>query len=95
MLGAVAGVMTAPKLFLDPNMMSGPILYAFAAALLGGIDNPWGAPIGGFIVGVLVNVAGAYIVGSHLKQPLALAVIVAVLVFKPSGLFGRTVVVRV
>jgi branched-chain amino acid transport system permease protein len=94
-LGAVAGMMAAPKLFLDPNTMSGVILYGFAAALLGGIDNPWGAPIGGFLVGVLVNIGGAYVVGSHLQQALALAVIVLVLIFKPSGLFGRTVVVRV
>ena len=54
-----------------------------------------GAAIGGFLVGVLENLAGAYVVGSHLKQALALFVIVAVLAFKPSGLFGRTVVVRV
>ncbi len=94
-LGAVAGMMTAPIVFLEPNMMGGVILYAFAAALLGGIDNPWGAPLGGFIVGVLVNLGGAYVVGSHLQQALALAVILAVLVFRPSGLFGRTVVVRV
>jgi branched-chain amino acid transport system permease protein len=94
-LGAVAGMMAAPKLFLDPNTMSGVILYGFAAALLGGIDNPWGAPIGGFLVGVLVNIGGAYVVGSHLQQALALSVIVLVLIFKPSGLFGRTVVVRV
>jgi len=94
-LGAVAGMMTAPIVFLEPNMMGGVILYAFAAALLGGIDNPWGAPIGGFIVGVLVNLGGAYVVGSHLQQALALLVIVVVLVFRPSGLFGRTVVVRV
>ncbi len=94
-LGAVAGMMAAHKVFLDPNMMSGVLLYGLAAALLGGIDNPWGAPIGGFLVGVLVNLAGAYVVGSHLQQALALLVIVVVLVFKPSGLFGRTVVVRV
>ncbi|HEX3764581.1 MAG TPA: branched-chain amino acid ABC transporter permease [Kofleriaceae bacterium] len=94
-LGAIAGMMAAHKVFLDPNMMGGVILYGFAAALLGGIDNPWGAPIGGFLIGVLVNLAGAYVVGSHLQQALALLVIVAVLVFKPSGLFGRTVVVRV
>jgi branched-chain amino acid transport system permease protein len=94
-LGAVAGMMAAPNIFLAPDMMSGVILYAFAAALLGGIDNPWGAPIGGFIVGILENLAGAYLVGTQLKQALALAVIVAVLTFKPSGLFGRTVVVRV
>lgn len=94
-LGAIAGMMAAPIVFLEPNMMGGVLLYGFAAALLGGIDNPWGAPIGGFIVGVLENVAGAYVVGSHLKLALALLVIVAVLVFRPSGLFGRTVVVRV
>jgi branched-chain amino acid transport system permease protein len=94
-LGAVAGMMAAPNIFLAPDMMSGVILYAFAAALLGGIDNPWGAPIGGFIIGILENIAGAYLVGTQLKQALALGVIVAVLTFKPSGLFGRTVVVRV
>jgi branched-chain amino acid transport system permease protein len=95
MLGAVAGMMAAHSVFLEPNMMAGVILYGFAAALLGGIDNPWGAPIGGFIVGVLENLAGAYLVGSHLKLALALLVIVVVLVLRPSGLFGRTVVVRV
>lgn len=95
MLGAIAGVMTAPIVMLDPNMMAGVILYGFAAALLGGIDNPWGAPIGGLVFGVFENLAGAYLVGSQLKLPLALFVIIAVLVFKPSGLFGRTVVVRV
>jgi len=94
-LGAVAGMMAAPIVYLSPDMMGGVILYGFAAALLGGIDNPWGAPIGGFIVGVLENLAGAYLVGNQLKLALALGVIVAVLVFKPSGLFGRTVVVRV
>ena len=94
-LGAVAGMMAAPIVFLEPNIMAGVVLYGFAAALLGGIDNPWGAPIGGFIVGVLENLAGAYVVGSHLKLAFALFIIVAVLVFKPSGLFGRTIVVRV
>ena len=94
-LGAVAGAMAAPSLGLEPNMMASVLLYAFAAALLGGIDNPWGAPIGGFLVGVFINLAGAYAVGEQLKLPLALAVIVGVLLFKPSGLFGRTVVVRV
>jgi branched-chain amino acid transport system permease protein len=94
-LGSIAGTMTAPIVVLEPQMMASVILYGFAAALLGGIDNPWGAPIGGIIYGVLENLAGAYVVGSHLKQALALFVIVAVLAFKPSGLFGRTVVVRV
>lgn len=94
-LGSVAGMIAAPQLYLEPNMMTGALLYGFAAALLGGIDNPWGAPIGGFIVGVFENVAGAYVVGSNLKLTISLFVIIAVLVFKPSGLFGRTIVVRV
>ena len=93
--GAVAGMMAAPLVYLEPNMMIGIILYGFAGALLGGIENPWGAVVGGFSVGIIENLAGAYVVGTHLKMALALFVIVAVLVFKPSGLFGRTVVVRV
>jgi len=95
MLGAVAGTMTAPIVMLDPFLMGPVILYGFAAALLGGIDNPWGAPLGGIIFGVFENLAGAYVVGTQLKQTLALFVIVTVLAIRPSGLFGRTVVVRV
>ena len=74
--------------------MAGVILYGFAAALLGGIDNPWGAPIGGFIVGVLENLAGAYVVGTEIKLSVALAIIVGVLLLRPSGLFGRRLVTR-
>jgi branched-chain amino acid transport system permease protein len=94
-IGAVAGMMIAPIVFLDPNMMAGVLLYAFAAALVGGIDNPVGAVIGGFIVGVLENLAGAYVIGTELKLTLALVVIVGVLVVKPSGLFGRVLISRV
>jgi len=95
LVGSVAGMMAAPIVYLDPNMMAGIILYGFAAALLGGIDNPWGAVLGGFIVGVLENVAGAYVVGTELKLTVALVIIVGVLVAKPSGLFGRHLVSRV
>jgi branched-chain amino acid transport system permease protein len=95
LLGAVAGMMAAPMFYLTPDMMGGILVYAFAAALLGGIDNPWGAPIGGIIVGVLKNLAGAYLVGTQIEVSVALLVIVLVLVFKPSGLFGRKSVVRV
>ena len=59
-IGSIAGMMVAPIVFLDPNMMSGILLYAFAAALVGGIDSPGGAVFGGFLVGVLENVLGAY-----------------------------------
>jgi len=94
-IGAVAGMMIAPVVFLDPNMMAGVLLYAFAGALVGGIDNPMGAVVGGFIVGVLENLAGAYLIGTELKLTLALVVIVGVLVVKPSGLLGRVLVSRV
>ena len=94
-IGAVAGIMVAPTVFLDPNMMAGILLYAFAGALLGGIDNPLGAVIGGFAVGIIENLGGAYLVGTELKLTLALVIIVGVLVVKPSGLFGRAVLSRV
>jgi branched-chain amino acid transport system permease protein len=94
-IGSVAGMMVAPIVFLDPNMMLGILLYAFAGALLGGIDNPPGAVMGGFLVGVLENLAGAYIVGTDLKLTVALVIIIGVLVLKPSGLFGRVVFTRV
>jgi len=94
-IGAVAGMMVAPIVFLEPNMMLSILIYGFAGALLGGIDNPWGAVIGGFAVGVLENVMGVYVVGTELKLTVALAVIVGVLLIKPSGLFGRTLVTRV
>jgi branched-chain amino acid transport system permease protein len=94
-IGAVAGMMAAPIVYLDPNMMSGILLYGFAAALLGGINNPWGAAAGGFIVGVLENLAGAYVVGTEIKLTVALIIIVGVLVVRPSGLFGRSLATRV
>ena len=93
-IGAVAGIMVAPVVFLEPNMMGGILLYAFAGALLGGIDSPGGAVLGGFILGVLENVVGLYL-GSEVKLTVALVIIVGVLVVKPSGLFGKVHVARV
>ena len=96
-VGAVSGIMVAPILLLEPNMMQTIIIYAFAAAVLGGIDSPLGAVVGGLIVGVTVNLTGAYLpfVGGDLELAVALAIIVAVLVLKPNGLFGRAGVRRV
>jgi len=94
-VGAVAGMMVAPIVYLDPNMMAGILLYAFAAALIGGIDSPGGAVLGGFLVGVLENVLGAYVVGNELKLGVALVLIIGVLLVKPSGLFGSVQVTRV
>jgi branched-chain amino acid transport system permease protein len=94
-IGAVAGMMIAPVVYLDPNMMGGILLYAFAAALLGGIDNPGGAVLGGFLMGVLENLLGAFVIGNDLKLVFALVLIVGVLVVRPSGLLGSVHVSRV
>jgi branched-chain amino acid transport system permease protein len=96
-VGAVAGMMVAPLVFLDPNMMGGTLLYAFAAALLGGITSPGGAVLGGFTVGVLENLVGTYVpfVGNELKLTVALVLIIGVLLVRPSGFFGAVTVKRV
>jgi branched-chain amino acid transport system permease protein len=93
-VGAVSGIMVAPVLLVEPNMMQTIIIYAFAAAVLGGIESPLGAVIGGLIVGVTVNLAGRYVphVGGDLQLAVAFAIIIAVLVVKPNGLFGKPTV---
>jgi branched-chain amino acid transport system permease protein len=97
MLGAVAGVLTAPSVGLEPQMMQPILIYAFAAAVLGGIDSPFGAVVGGLALGVFLNLIGVYVdfVGAELKLPVALLVILVVLLIRPSGIFGRPEVKRV
>lgn len=96
-LGAIAGMLTAPSVFLDPTMMQAILIYAFAAAVLGGIDSPLGAVVGGLLLGVGLNLIGAYVdfVGADLRLPTALLVILVVLLVKPAGLFGRREVTKV
>jgi branched-chain amino acid transport system permease protein len=96
-LGAVAGMLAAPSVFLDPNLMAALLIYAFAAAVLGGIDSPIGAVVGGLTLGVGLNLIGTYIdfVGADLRLPVALLVILVVLLVKPTGIFGKTEVRRV
>ena len=96
-VGAVSGIMVAPILLLEPNMMQSIIIYAFAAAVLGGIESPLGAVIGGLIVGVTLNLAGAYLpgVGGDLQLAVGLAIIIVVLILKPNGLLGRAATRRV
>ena len=96
-LGAVAGMMIATVLFLDPNMMQTVLLYAFAAAILGGLDSPVGAVVGGIVLGLTIDLLGRYVdwIGSTLKLPVALLLILAFLLVRPAGLFGRMAVRRV
>jgi branched-chain amino acid transport system permease protein len=96
-LGAVAGVLAAPSLFLEPNMMQTVLLYAFAAAVLGGMESTVGAVVGGLALGVTLNLVGTYVhwVGGELRLAVALALILGVLLVRPAGLFGRPAVRRV
>ena len=95
-IGAVAGMLVAHKVFLEPNMMYSIIVYGFAAAVVGGLDSPGGAVVGGFLVGVIDNLCGVFVpAGDELKLTFALLLIVAVLMFRPTGLFGKRVVKRV
>ena len=96
-IGAIAGMLIAPVVYLEPNMMLGVLLYGFTGAVLGGMSSPGGAVAGGFIVGVIENLAGTFIpyFGRELKLTIALVLITAVLLVRPTGLFGRAVVSRV
>ena len=95
-LGAVAGALVAPRLFLDVNLMGSVLIYAFAAAALGGFDSAIGAVVGGWVIGVSENLAGTYVdfIGADLKILVPLAIIFVVLLVKPAGLFGTREVAR-
>ncbi|MBF6336325.1 branched-chain amino acid ABC transporter permease [Nocardia abscessus] len=97
LVGAVSGVLSAPLLFLEPNMMGGVLIYAFAAATLGGFDSPGGAVAGGLIVGVAETLTGAYVdvIGTELKIGVPLLIILGVPLLRPQGLFGTAMVERV
>jgi branched-chain amino acid transport system permease protein len=95
-VGAVSGMLVAPVIFLDPNMMQSILLFAFAAAVLGGIESPLGAVVGGLAIGVVMALVGTYIPGGQdLRLAFGLVVIVIVLLVRPAGLFGRAAVRRV
>jgi branched-chain amino acid transport system permease protein len=96
LVGALAGALIAPRLFLDVNFMGGVLIYSFAAATLGGFDSPIGAVVGGWIIGVAETLAGNYVefIGADLKILVPLAIILVVLLIRPSGLFGSSEVAR-
>jgi branched-chain amino acid transport system permease protein len=95
-LGALAGVLVAPRLFLDVNLMGSVLIYAFAAAALGGFDSAIGAVVGGWIIGISENLAGTYVdfIGADLKILVPLSIIFVVLLVRPAGLFGTSEVAR-
>jgi branched-chain amino acid transport system permease protein len=94
-VGAAAGMLVANKLTLDPNMMISVLLYAFAAAVLGGLDNPVGAVVGGFLIGIIQNLIVGSDVLKGIPNLVAFLVIILVLVLRPNGLLGRQTVKKV
>ncbi len=96
-LGAISGMMVAPIVLLSPTMMQAVLIYAFAAAVLGGLDSPLGAVVGGLAFGVIQNLVETYVeaIGATLRLPVALALLLVVLLVRPQGLFGRAAVGRV
>lgn len=96
-IGALAGCLVAPSVLLEPNMMVRVLIYGLVAATLGGLDSLGGAVLGGLAVGVAQTMIGGYVefFGSELSLPGALLVMVAVLVTRPTGLFGTRTVERV
>lgn len=88
--GALAGV-SIGNFGVDPTLMLGPLVYAFAAAVLGGLDSPGGAVLGALLVGVVTELTAHYVsaIGNDLKIVAAFVLILAVLVVRPQGLFGR------
>jgi branched-chain amino acid transport system permease protein len=97
-LSAIAGMMAAASFYVfTPSYMQGVLIYAFAAAVLGGLESPIGAIVGGLALGVAVDLLGHYVgwIGSALQLPVALAALLAILLVRPGGFFGRVAVRRV
>jgi branched-chain amino acid transport system permease protein len=97
LIGSVAGCLVAPTISLQPGMMDGVLVYALAAAILGGLDSPVGAIVAAWLIGITQNLAGAYVdfIGSDLQIVVPLVLMVLVLLVRPQGLFGRKEVQRV
>lgn len=96
-VGFVAAALIAPSLFLSPPMMVSVVIYALAAATLGGWDSPAGAIVGGLIVGVAESLCATFVgfIGNELKVGVPFALMAVVLLARPQGLFGTTAVIRV
>ena len=96
LLGALAGVLVSPSTFLYPNSMDTIFVYGFTAAVIGGLDSPFGAVVGGLLLGIALSYAGGYLhSGANLVPMVALGILIVVLMVRPDGLFSATAVRRV
>jgi branched-chain amino acid transport system permease protein len=88
-VGAIAGVLIAPSVFLGPNNFDPILIGGFVAAVLGGLDSPPGAVVGGLVLGLALSYVSGYL-GSALVPLAALVILVGVLMVRPTGLFAAT-----
>ncbi|MHB2023924.1 MAG: branched-chain amino acid ABC transporter permease [Mycobacteriales bacterium] len=94
MVGALAGLLVAPKVLLYPNNMDTVLVFGFVGAVVGGLDSPLGALVGGLSTGLVLSYVGGYL-GSSLETTGSLLLLLGVLLARPEGLFSRTVDRRV
>ena len=87
--GALAGVLVAPSVFLGPNSFDPILITGFVAAVLGGLDSPPGAVVGGLALGLVLSYVSGY-EGSALVPLAALVILVVVLMVRPGGLFSAS-----
>ncbi len=92
LIGALAGVLVSPSTFLYPNSMDAIFVFGFTAAVIGGLDSPAGAVVGGLLLGVVLSYVAGYLgsKGSDLTSMVALGILVLVLMIRPGGLFSAT-----
>jgi branched-chain amino acid transport system permease protein len=96
-IGVLAAAMLAPSAGLTGTLMLGPFLLASVAAVLGGLDSPVGAVVGGLIIGLTEAFIVGYVdfLGADMLFPVMLVILLVVLLLRPSGLFGSERVERV
>jgi branched-chain amino acid transport system permease protein len=94
LVGSLSGILIAGGGLVHPSYMDGVVVYGFVAAVLGGLDSPVGAVVGGLVLGLALSLVSGYL-GSELVALAALAILMAVLLVRPSGLFSTTTTRRV
>jgi branched-chain amino acid transport system permease protein len=94
LVGSLAGLLVAPSVFVGPNQFDSVLIFGFTAAVLGGLDSPVGAAVGGILLGLALSYVSGY-EGSSLVTLAALVILLAVLMVRPGGLFSSTAERRV